>query len=95
MAVVMCAHGGKVVLMPNASVTMSGTPVAMWMPALPVASCPLLVPDVIATLLPPSFTTKVLSNGLPLLLQTIAGPGSAGSPIAPAISAGQTKVIAT
>lgn len=93
-AVVMCAHGGKVVLTPNSKVLLSGTPAAAWMPALPIAGCGFISPDVAVTLLPTSFSAKVLSNGQPLLLQTVGGVGTSGTPIAPATSAGQSKVIA-
>ncbi|NJM39840.1 MAG: hypothetical protein HC853_03225 [Anaerolineae bacterium] len=52
-------------------------------------------PDVSAPLLPSSFTTKVLSNGMPMLLGTLAGvPVPSGIPLLPTVP-GQTKVIAT
>ena len=100
-AVATCAHGGKITFAPNPKVLMSGTPVAMWMPVLPVAGCvfpppPIGTgPDVIISLLPPSFTTKVMCVGMPLLIQTAAGMGNSGFPLLPVMFAGQIKVVAT
>lgn len=101
-ATVMCGHGGKLVLVPNPKVMLSGQPSAQWMPVLPVAGCanpppPVNVgPDVTVPLLPPSFTTKVMCNGTPMLIQTIAGMGvPSGIPIMPCPNAGQMKVVAT
>jgi hypothetical protein len=101
-ATVMCAHGGRVLLTPNAKLTLSGQPAAQWMPVLMIAGCANPTPpantgpDLTVPLMPPSFTTKVLSNGQPLLLQTIAGvPVPSGIPLLPCPSAGQTKVVAT
>ncbi len=101
-AVVMCAHSGRVMFMPNAKITLSGQPAAQWTPAPFIVGClnpPPIAntgPDVSVPLLPMSFTTKVLSNAQPFMLQTIAGiPVPSGIPLLPAISAGQIKVIAS
>jgi hypothetical protein len=96
-----CAHGGKVTFAPNPKVTMSGQPIAMWMPVVPVVGCALppppvaTGPDVTIALLPPSFTVKVTCMGMPMMIQTMAGMGNSGFPMLPVISAGQVKVIAT
>ena len=94
-ATAMCGHGGRVVFMPNNSVLLGGTPAAMGLPVHPIAGCPLLVPDVVIAPQPPSFTQKVLSNGMPLLLMTLNGAAApSGGPVM-CVSPGQNKVTAT
>ena len=100
-ATVMCAHGGRAILTPNSKVLLSGQPAAQWAPMLPIVGCvnpppPANTgPDVSAPLLPNSFTTRVMSNGMPMLLGTIAGiPVPSAVPLIPAIP-GQVKVVAT
>ncbi len=100
-AVAMCAHGGKLTFTPNPKVMLSGAPAAAWTPAVPVAGCTNPPPpansgpDATITLLPNSYSTKVLSNNQPLLLSTIAGMGNSGYPMQPCAFAGQLKVTAT
>ena len=100
-ATVMCAHTGRATLLPNSKVMLGGQPAVQWAPELPIVGCinptpPANTgPDVMAPLLPVSFTTKVLSNGMPLLVGTLAGvPVPSGVPLLPAVP-GQIKVIAT
>jgi hypothetical protein len=88
--------------MPNAKVMVGGQPAAQWMPVLMIVGCANPTPpantgpDLTVPLMPSSFTTKVMSNGQPMLIQTIAGtPVPSGIPLLPAVSAGQTKVIAS
>jgi hypothetical protein len=101
-AVVLCAHGGQVKLLPNPKIMLSGQPAAQFAPTLLIAGCMNPTPpantgpDVMVAPMPPSLTLKVTSNGQPLLLQTITGiPVPSGIPLLPAISAGQMKVIAS
>lgn len=98
-AIAMCSHGAPIKFMPNSSVTVGGSPAAQFVPTLLVTGCPNPPisggPDIAIALLPSSFTTKVLSHGQPLLLQTVSGPGNSGVPMQPVSSAGQTKVTAT
>lgn len=101
-AVVMCAHAGRVVLLPNSKVLLSGVPAAQWDPVPAIIGCvnpppPANTgPDIKVPLLPVTFTTKVFSDGKPLMLQSIAGfPITSGIPLLPTVDAGQIKVNAS
>jgi hypothetical protein len=91
----LCSHGGRVIFVPNTSVMLSGAPAASGLPVLPIAGCPILTTDVTVAPLPSSYTKKVLSRGMPLLLMTMTGPAAASGGPVMCISAGQTKVLAT
>lgn len=72
-ASVTCAHGGQAMATaPNSQVTISGQPTVLLSASWAVAGCPLVPPP-----LPPcvtaqwiSGTTRVTSNGQPLVLQS-------------------------
>ena len=94
-ATVLCSHGGRVILLPNSRLLVGGAPAALYAPVLPIAGCTVLTNDVSVPVIAPSITTRVTSNGMPLLLQTFMGMGIAsGSPVT-CISPGQMKVTAT
>lgn len=83
------------ILMPNASVLLGGTSAALGSPVLPIAGCPVTTTDVTVAPLPPSYTQKVLSRGMPLLLMTLTGPAAASGGPVMCVNAGQTKVMAS
>ena len=95
-ATVMCAHGGQAMpTVPNPRVLLSGQPSVLITAPWTVAGCPLVPPP-----LPPCVTgqwivgtTRVLSNGQPLVVQSGSGitlPN--GTPMIPV--AMQTRVLA-
>ncbi len=98
-AAVMCSHGGKAnFTAPNPRVKIMGVPVPMSAPPVVIAGCPFPPPPVAngpcvtANWIPPTHTTRVKSNNLPLVCQSsqaIAVP--TGTPIVIAF-AGQTRV---
>src|SRR5258706_7822799 len=99
-ATVMCAHGGQAqATVPNPRVTVSGQPTVAVSGPWVVAGCAFPPPPagngpcVNATWIPPSGSTRVLSNGQPLLVlssQAICTP--TGTPLV--ISVTQTRVVA-
>lgn len=94
--VVMCTHGGRAMLSSNAKLKVGGQPAAAYAPALTLVGCQLRVPDIAAQLQSPTFTTKVTSNGQPLMLMTLtASAKPTNSPTVPLASAGQSKVMAS
>ena len=97
-ALVQCAHGAPATpLEPNPSVTLSGMPSCLLPDAWIVAGCP----GVVASGIPPcvsaqwlSGTTRVNSNGQPLLVQSSTAVSlSNGTPLLPAMAT-QTRVSA-
>ena len=95
-ATVMCAHGGQAMpTVPNPRVLLSGQPSVLITAPWTIAGCPLVPPP-----LPPCVTgqwivgtTRVLSNGQPLVAQSGSGitlPN--GTPMIPV--AMQTRVLA-
>ncbi|MGO8787043.1 MAG: hypothetical protein ACLQVL_06630 [Terriglobia bacterium] len=95
-ATVMCSHGGQVLpTVPNPRVTVMGQPTALLSAPWVVAGCPLVPPPI-----PPCVTaqwligtTRVTSNGQPLLNQTsqaICTP--TGTPVVVVVT--QTRVMA-
>jgi hypothetical protein len=101
-AEVICAHGGRVVLIPRqVAVTVQGGAV-MRGPDLigaPIVGCPVPVTLVtspcitVVSVLPGSFAPNVLVGGLPVCLETLSGLTN-GRPPAPIVVAfpGQTAV---
>lgn len=95
-ATVMCVHGGQAMaIVPNPSVTLDGMPTCLLPDPWLVAGCPGIPPAI-----PPCVTaqwivgtTRVTSNGQPLLLQSgqaICAPP--GTPLLPLVT--QTRVTA-
>src|ERR1700761_8904003 len=97
-ATVMCVHGGQAMMTaPNPLVTVSGAPTALLTEPWTVAGCP----GVPAVPIPPCVTaqwlvgtTRVTSNGQPLVIDTgeaICTP--TGTPLLPVVT--QLRVMAT
>lgn len=95
-ATVMCVHGGQATAtVPNPSVTLDGTPTCLLPDPWMVAGCPGIPASV-----PPCVTgqwmvgtTRVTSNGQPLLLQSGQGISvPSGTPLLPLVT--QTRVTA-
>lgn len=94
-ATVLCAHGGQAMpTAPNPRVTVSGQPVVMQPAPYTVAGCPFNLgsaPSPCITAQWITASTRVLSNGQPLLLldsQAVCSPN--GTPLI--IAATQTRV---
>ena len=96
-ATVMCSHAGQATpSVPNPRVTVSGQPTALLPEPWIVAGCPGVPPAI-----PPCVTgqwivgtTRVLSNGMPLVIMGGQGLGMPpGTPLLPIVS--QTRVTAT
>jgi hypothetical protein len=96
-ATVLCSHGGQAMpTVPNPRVTVSGQPTALVSAPWAIAGCPLVPPP-----LPPCVTaqwvtgtTRVMSNGQPLVVQTgqaVCAPN--GTPVV--VVASQTRVMGT
>lgn len=96
-ATVLCSHGGQAMpTAPNSQVTIDGQPTAVLSSPWSVAGCPLVPPP-----LPPCVTaqwvtgtTRVTSNGQPLVVQSgqaVCVP--TGTPLVAAVV--QTRVTAT
>jgi hypothetical protein len=97
-ATVMCAHGGQAMpVVPNSSVTLDGMPSCLLPDPWTITACvgipPGLPPCVTAQWL--TGTTRVTSNGQPLLVQSsTALSTSNGTPLLP-VMVTQTSVTAT
>ena len=96
-ATIICAHGGQAqATAPNPRVTVSGQPIVMQPSPHTVAGCPFNVsgaPSPCVTANWVSASTRVTSNGMPILLmdsQAVCVPN--GTPLS--ITATQTKVSA-
>jgi hypothetical protein len=96
-ATIICAHGGQAqATAPNPRVTVSGQPIVMQPSPHTVAGCPFNVsgaPSPCVTANWVSASTRVTSNGMPILLmdsQAVCVPN--GTPLS--ITANQTKVSA-
>ena len=96
-ATVLCSHGGQAMpTVPNPRVTVSGQPTALISAPWAIVGCPLVPPP-----LPPCVTaqwvtgtTRVVSNGQPLVVQTgqaVCAPN--GTPVV--VVASQTRVTGT
>jgi hypothetical protein len=96
-ATVMCSHGGQAMATsPNPSVTLNGTPTVLLNAQWVVAGCPLVPPPLppCVTAIWATGTTRVTSNGQPLVIST--GVGSSlpnGTPLVVAGPAGSVTAM--
>ncbi len=81
-ATIMCAHGGRVAVIPRQAKVLAGGAPVVCVPDLmgaPIAGCalpptPATKPcTMVATILPGSWSMKVLAGGKPVYLQTLVG----------------------
>jgi hypothetical protein len=95
-ATVTCSHGGQAMpTVPNARLTVSGQPTATIAAPWAVAGCPLVppAPGPCVTGQWTVGTTRVTSNGQPLVVQSgVAICAPSGTPLLPIVS--QTRVTA-
>ena len=95
-ATALCPHGGQVTVIPTAAprVFLGGQPVATMGDVYPVAGCGNAPPCTTVQWIVPA--TRVLANGIPVLLQASVGACSgAGPQEPPAIVVTQPRVIGT